>query len=63
MSEVMNVLGDECRGDECRTIVFVFFVFAFGSKGVMSRVGSNCLDFLATTTEAKLTVSNCKNPS
>ena len=20
MSEVMNVLGDECRGDECRTI-------------------------------------------
>ena len=21
MSEVMNVLGDECRGDECRTIV------------------------------------------
>ena len=22
MSEVMNVLGDECRGDECRTILF-----------------------------------------
>ena len=21
MSEVMNVLGNECRGDECRTIV------------------------------------------
>ena len=21
MSEVMNVLGDECRGDECRTII------------------------------------------
>ena len=20
MSEVMNVLGDECQGDECRTI-------------------------------------------
>ena len=23
MSEVMNVLGDECRGDECRTILMV----------------------------------------
>ena len=21
MSEVMNVLGDECRGDECWTII------------------------------------------
>ena len=21
MSEVMNILGDECRGDECRTII------------------------------------------
>ena len=23
MSEVMNVGGDECRGDECRTIVLL----------------------------------------
>ena len=27
MSEVMNVLGDECRGDECQTIKFTFASF------------------------------------
>ena len=27
MSEVMNVLGDECRGDECRTIFILHSEF------------------------------------
>ena len=38
MSEVMNVLGDECRGDECRTIATV--------NSLMSKFRSHLLYLL-----------------
>ena len=44
MSEVMNVLGDECRGDECRTIQNIIsssFADSPENKGVLAPVECN----------------------
>ena len=58
MSEVMNVLGDECRGDECRTIAkdYTFPIFfepflKFNKKHVSPK-------YLSESHTSNLTINN-----